>query len=132
MTRFIEFPACYLLINHQKSAYNKCFYINVGLIYKEMLDKKLVADDLAGAFNINNPPAPIHVSFRLDCFPSAPPDLQEKFDRLIAEGAMCELKALLLDALQRLLIFIDNHHDRKTIRKLYDEKKLSALILKEV
>ena len=132
MTRFIECPTYYLLINHQKSVYSKCFYINVGLIYKELLDRNFTADDIGGAFNIKNPTAPVHVVFRIGRFPSAPPDLEREFDRLIAEGAMSELKEILMDALKRLLVFIGDNHDRKTIRKLYDEKKLSAGIRKEV
>ena len=131
-TRFIEFSSYYLLINHQKSTYNKCFYINIGLIYKEILGRSLTAEDIVGAFSVKSPTIPIHVSFRLNRFPSAPPDLQEKLDKLIMNDSILELKNLLLDVFKRLLTFIKNSHDRRTIRKLYEEKKLSASILKEV
>jgi len=131
-SRFIEFSSCYLLINHQKSSYSKSFFINVGIIYKELLGRNLTANELSDALNLKNPSIPVHVYFRLESFPSAPPDLQEKFDHLISEGSINELKEVMIDALNKLFIFIENNHDRKTIRKLFNEKKLSASIRKEV
>jgi hypothetical protein len=131
LTRYIVFSSYYLLINHQKSSYSKCFYVNIGLIYKDILDNSLSDYEILGAYKVKEPTAPIHVDFRIECFPLAPSGLQEKLDYLTRSGKMDELKSLLLKVFRKLIIFVEENYDRKNIRKLQDERKLSAMVMKE-
>ena len=132
ITRFIEYPTYYLLINHQKSAYSKSFYLNVGIVDKELLSQHLDGEDIAGAFKARDPTAPIHVDFRIERCPTMPVDLAASMECCVTEERMADLKEILCDALQRLMAFMEKNHDRKTIRKLSDAKQLSAMLLKEV
>ncbi|MFG0632824.1 DUF4304 domain-containing protein [Pseudomonas sp. xss_2] len=131
-TRFIEEADYYLLINHQKSAYNKTFYINVGVIYKELLCTRPSAQELNGAFNVKNPTTEIHVDFRLDDFPGASQNLQETFDSLVKQHELESIANVLMDNLKKLLSFMQKNYARDNIKSLRDQNKLSAMILKEV
>lgn len=131
-TRYIEYPDFFILINHQKSSYSKVFYINVGIIYKELLAESPSVQDVCSSFNFRDSKLPVHVGFRVERFPGAPGSLQKTFDDLVANGSMDELKVLLIDVFSRLIEFVEKNHDRATIRRLRDEKKLSAMVLKEV
>jgi hypothetical protein len=132
VTRYLEYPTYYLLVNHQKSAYGKMFYINVMIVYKELSEKSFSDEDLQNAFK-NFSPVPWHVDFRIErCMPEHKKGLKELMDACVRDEKMDELKCLLKDALCEVIAFVEKNHDRKTIRKLYDERKLSASILKEV
>jgi hypothetical protein len=130
VTRYLEYPTYYLLVNHQ--GYNKMFYINVLIVYKELSEKSFSDEDLQNAFK-NAKIVPWHVGFRIErCMPEHKKGLIALMDVCVRDGKMDELKCLLKDALCELIAFVEKNHDRKTIRKLYNERKLSALILKEV
>ena len=131
-TRYIEYSGFFLLINHQKSSYSKVFYMNVGIIYKELVGRNPSIDEICSAFNFRDSKLPVHVDFRIEGFPGAPVDLQKTFDDLVVDGKMDELKILLIDVFHRLIAFVEKNHDRTTIRRLRDEKKLSAMVLKDV
>lgn len=129
-TRFIEETGYYLLINYQKSVYNNTFYIHIG-IYKELLSTPLSALDLNGAFKVKNPTTVVHVDFRLDDLPGASQKLQETFDLLIKQN-LKRITHVLNENLIKLLSFMHKNHARSTIKSLRDQKKLNAMILKEV
>ncbi|MBV6288839.1 DUF4304 domain-containing protein [Pseudomonas aegrilactucae] len=131
-TRYIEYPDFFLLLNHQKSSYSKAFYVNVGIIYKELMGGSPSIEEVCSAFNFRDSKLSVHVDFRLEGFPDAPVKLQKTFDDLVVNGDMGELKRLLIDVFSRLIEFVGKNHDRATIRRLRDEKKLSAMVLKEV
>lgn len=130
-TRFIEETGYYLLINYQKSVYNNTFYIHIG-IYKELLSTPLSALDLNGAFKVKNPTTVVHVDFRLDDLPGASQKLQETFDLLIKQNNLKRITHVLNENLIKLLSFMHKNHARSTIKSLRDQKKLNAMILKEV
>jgi hypothetical protein len=136
VTRYLEYPTYYLLVNHQKSAYSKRCYINVKIVYKELSEKSFSDEDLQNAFKIYSP-VPGHVTTRIECFmpdylPEYKNDLQKLMDACVDDGKMDELKCLLKDALCKVIAFVEKNHDRKTIRKLNDERKFSAMLYKEV
>ncbi|MGB7991810.1 MAG: DUF4304 domain-containing protein [Candidatus Methylophosphatis roskildensis] len=131
VTRYIEFPTYYLLVNHQGSVYGKCFYVNVAIYYKELLDKPLEDKDITDTFKVHSAVWP-HVTFRIEGCPTVPADLQEHFDHLVKVDRMDDLKEILRDALQKMLAFMRENHDRKTIRRLNDAKQFPAMLLKEV
>lgn len=121
-TRYIEYPDFFILINHQKSSYSGVFYINVGIVYKELLVESPSIQDVCGAFNFRDSKLSMHVDFRLEGFPDAPVKLQKTFDDLVVNGDMDELKRLLIDVFSRLIAFVEKNYDRATIRRLRDEK----------
>ncbi|MCV9917663.1 DUF4304 domain-containing protein [Pseudomonas sp. BT-42-2] len=131
-TRFIEETGYYLLINYQKSVYNNTFYINIGIIYKELLSTPLSALDLNGAFKVKNPTTVVHVDFRLDDLPGASQNLQETLDSLIKQNDLKRITHVLTENLIKPLSFMHKNHARSTIKSLRDQKKLNAMILKEV
>ena len=130
-TRFIEYTNYWLIINHQKSSYSKYFYINVGLLYKEMLADPLTEDEIKNTFKAKVLVFP-HVSFRAECCPGIPDNLFAMIDSCVENEQSDELTNNLKEALIILRSFIEKNYHRQTIRKLYNEKKLSALICKEV
>jgi len=105
-TRFIEYSDYWLLINHQKSAYNPCFYINVGLFYKELLMHPLNDEDIESAFKSSAPVWP-HVSFRVENCPGMPDNLLKLIDRCVEQEASDKLAEVLRDTLFRLLSFME-------------------------
>ncbi len=131
VNRFIEYPTYYLIVNHQKSAYSKLFYVNVGIFYKELLSRPLDEKDIADTFKKSASVWP-HVNFRIERCPTMPADLADRMECCVKEERMDDLKEILRDAVQRLLAFMEKNHDRKTIRKLSDEKQLAAIVVKEV
>ncbi|WP_175045606.1 DUF4304 domain-containing protein [Burkholderia lata] len=130
-TRFVELPHLWLLINHQKSSYSKSFYVNVGIFYKELLVGNFGESEIKMAFKKS---ASIwqHVDFRLDDCPGVRGDFQAKVDACVAEGDMQGLEQILFDAFSALTEFAGESGDRKSIRRLVSEKKLAAMVLKEV
>jgi len=130
-TRYIEYPTYYLVLNHQKSSYGKSFYINVALIYKELSDKNF---DVENFLKINKKYSSLdyHVHFRIERCPTVNRDLQNLFDTYVKEDRVADLQEPLSEAVGKMIDFLKENHDRKTIRELSDNKKLSALVAKEV
>jgi len=132
VTSYLEYPTFYLLVNHQKSSYSKRFYVNVVIVYKEFLEKNLSDEDLQNAFKTYSP-VPWHVSARIEDFmPEHKRELQEILDACVAGEKTDELRDILKDGLREVIAFVEKNHDRKTIRRLNDEKNFFATILKEV
>ena len=131
ITYFIEYMDYWLLINHQKSFYSKHFYINVGLFYKEFLTEPLNTDILKKAFKPKTDTYP-HVLFRIEHCPGMPEDLTISIGRSVENEQSEKLFEILQETFMLLISFLNENNDRESIRKLYNDKKLSAMILKEV
>ena len=131
VTRYIEFPNYWLIVNHQKSFYSIHFYVNVGLIYKELVNNTITEDVLKNAFKGKTTVFP-HVTFRIEHCPGIPDDLTVQIGHAVENGQEEILENVLKEALTKLLTFMKKNYSRQDIRKMYEEKKLSALILKEV
>lgn len=127
-TRYIEYPSHYVAINFQRSVYGKSFYVNVAILYKELLQNSLTEAEIAEIIKSGFP----HVGFRLESCPGNPPDLQDQMDRCVSEEQMNDLPSLLREATKQVVSFLNQNYDRKTIRRLTEAKQLNALVLKEV
>jgi hypothetical protein len=129
VTRYKEYADCYLIVNHQKSAYNRHFYVNVVISYKELLGKQLCEEDFKNLYKSCD----WHVDFRIGRCPG----MVEKYaelSNLYVDNEDSEALALLIkQALSRLLDFMDRGHDRKTIRQMKESKQFTQVCLwKEV
>jgi len=133
VTRYREYPTYYLLVNHQKSSYSKRFYINVVIVYKELLERLPNEEELQNAFRTNKT-VPWHVNARIEDFmpKHEGKELIEMLDACVDDEKLDELGDILKDGLRKVFAFLEKNHDRKTIRRLNDEKKFFAIIRKEV
>lgn len=131
VTRFIDYPDYWLLVNHQKSSYSTRFYINVAILYKELLTCNFSEDDIKTIYK-NNATIWPHVTFRLESCPALSPSLKEDMDKFVEEQDEDGLTATLKHGLTALLNFVEHNHGRQNIRKLNDERKLTATLTKEV
>ncbi|KAF1033809.1 MAG: hypothetical protein GAK33_06154 [Burkholderia lata] len=131
VTRFIELTHLWLVINHQKSSYSKLFYVNVGIFYKELLTEGFRESEIKMEFKKGASAWP-HVDFRMEGCPSVRGDFQAEVDKCVAERDVQGLEEVLSRAFSRLMEFVEKSGDRKSIRRLVNEKKLAAMVLKEV
>ncbi|WP_175017208.1 MULTISPECIES: DUF4304 domain-containing protein [Burkholderia] len=131
VTRFVELTHLWLVVNHQKSAYSKLFYVNVGMFYKELLRVDFGESEIRMAFKQGASVWP-HVDFRLDDCPGVREDFQVEVGKCVAGRDAQGLEGILSDAFSKLAAFVETSGDRKSIRRLVSEKKLAAMVLKEV
>ncbi|WP_149205926.1 DUF4304 domain-containing protein [Flavobacterium johnsoniae] len=131
VTRYIEFPNYWLLVNHQKSFYSIHFYANVGLIYKELVDHTITEDELKNAFKGKSAIFP-HVKFYIERCPEMPDDLTIQIGRAVENGQEERLENVLKESLTKLLSFFEKNYSRQDIRKMYEDKKLSGFVYKDV
>ncbi|RBL79580.1 hypothetical protein DDE05_56945 [Streptomyces cavourensis] len=131
VTRSIEYDDYWLLINHQKSQYSKFFYINVCMVYKGLIFPGFTEQDAWNLYKKDAGWFP-HVAFRLENCPGVPTSLMEDIDRSVECQDEQRLKEILVSGLRMLLNFMEDHHSRESIRRLSNEKKLSAIVCKEV
>ncbi len=131
VTRFIELTDLWLVINHQKSSYSKLFYVNVGIFYKELLAGDFREPEMKMVFKKGASVWP-HVDFRMGGCPGVRGDFQAEVDKCVAERDAPRLEGILFDAFSGITEFVEKSGDRKSIRRLVTEKKLAAMVLKEV
>lgn len=133
VTRYRDHDKFLLVINHQKSAFGRRFYLNVGLYFREMLDEPLDETAIRGAFKVHTTTPLPHVSWRIEMTPGMPADVtQEHLDSLVVQNDVDQLRKTLSLALGALLTFVAAHADRKALRQLSDARLFNAMILKEV
>jgi len=133
VTRYRDHDKFLLVINHQKSAFGRNFYLNVGLYFHEMLEEPLGETAMEGAFKVHTPAPHPHVSWRIENTPGMPAAVtQEHLDSLVVQNDTDDLRRTLGLALGVLLAFVDAHADRKALRQLTDARLFNAMILKEV
>jgi hypothetical protein len=130
-TRYYEYPTYYLLIN-KKPSQRKRFHINIAMVYKELSRKTFSGEELQNAFK-DPSPVPRHVDAKIEHFmPESKKGLQEIMDACVDDERMDDLKEVIRDALRKVIAFVEKNNDRKTIRKLHNEKKFPARIHKSV
>lgn len=127
-TRYMEYPTHYVAINFQRSVYGKSFYVNVAILYKELLQNPVTETEIAEIVKSGFP----HVGFRFEQCPGNQRDLQEQLDKCVSEERMDDLAVLLRNATKQVVSFLEQNYDRETIRRLRETKQLNALVLKEV
>ncbi len=96
-----------------------------------MVNSTITEDVLKNAFKGKTTVFP-HVSFRIEHCPGMPDDLTIQIGCAVENGQEEKLENVLKEALTKLLSFMEKNYSRQDIRKMYEEKKLSALIHKEV
>ncbi|WP_137926308.1 DUF4304 domain-containing protein [Cupriavidus sp. 2SB] len=130
-TRFIEYSSYWVIINRQKSAYGKQFYVNVGILFKELLEYPLSVGNIGMVLKMKSSIEP-HARWRIERSPGMPSDIVERINRSIEGEQMNELELALFETFSSLLAFLSQNHNRSTIRKLHSEGQLPAILLKEV
>jgi hypothetical protein len=129
VTRYREYPDCWLVINHQKSVYNRRFYVNVVITYKEILDKELNDNDFKNMYKA----CPWHVDFRIEGCPGMVKRYTELSNLYVKNEDADALALLIKESLSRLLDFMDKGHGRKTIRQMNESRQFTHVSLwKEV
>lgn len=133
VTRRLETHTYWVIANFQKSSYNSGFYINIGILYKELLATQPNSDEIAMCFKSDSPFWP-HVTFRIEDCPDLPDSLIESLKKTTTANTNDETQTydVLLTALAKTVEFIKINHSRETIRNLHKKRKLNAMILKEV
>ena len=133
VTRHLEMHTYWVIANFQKSSYNSGFYINIGILYKELLATQPNSDEIAMCFKSDSPFWP-HVTFRIEDCPEFPSSLIESLKETTTVNTNDETQTyeVLLTALTKTVEFIKTNHSRETIRNLHQKRKLNAMILKEV
>jgi len=132
-TRYRQLGDVILALNHQGSRLGRGFYVNLGLYFPDILAQPLSPDELENAFKQRSTTPHPHVLWRIENTPGLrQPFTQEYLDALLKAEDAIGIEELLNGALTDTLDFVASQVTRESVRHLYQERRFSAIILKEV
>lgn len=132
-TRYRQLGDVVLVLNHQGSRLGRGFYVNLGLYFPDLLAQPLSPDEVENAFKHRAITPHPHVSWRIENTPDLRrPFTQEYLDALLKAEDAIGIEDLLNEALADTLDFVTSQVTRESVRRLYQQRRFSAIILKDV